>query len=329
MRNWQEFWPSTRKVFGTGKEQCHGKSKNPLALNSAICLWLCCVSTWGSAFGKSGWGCAPCAAGQTLWSGVCCPSAAPACTPWAADLAKVLVWCTPSAGWPELREPQGGRCCVNGVFRHKVLGYIFFHQSLSVVTGQGMTEGRIRLEIRNKFFPVGGVRHWQIAQRSCGCPASGAVSPKTVLCAEEMPFQLLTIIESYKIFHFILPISYLEMLGLESMLLPTDVTVTVPSAVCLEHPCLCLAVWGWASKCCRQMACVPGPLQVQHRVSYMCTFWAKPFFPLWEYSSYYSSYVGECLGCVCSALAVQKSCDLSAWHSSVTSQYTWNNWGID
>lgn len=101
-----------------------------------------------------------------------------------------------------------------------------------------LTEGRIRLEIRKNFFPVRGVMHWQIAQRSCGCPASGEESifcccssgsspflQKQYSYAEEMPSQLLTIIKSYEFFYFIFPNSHLEMLGLEGMLLPTYVTL--------------------------------------------------------------------------------------------------------
>lgn len=76
--------------------------------------------------------------GRWLWSGVCCPSAAPACTSWAAGLSKVLVWCPQSTEWPVLREPQGGRSCINGVYRHKVLGYIFFSPE-PVMKGQWMT----------------------------------------------------------------------------------------------------------------------------------------------------------------------------------------------
>lgn len=90
-----------------------------------------------------------------------------------------------------------------------------------------LTEGRIRLEIRKKFFPVGGVRYWQVAQRSCGCLASGS-SPflqKQYFCEAKMLFQLLTIIKSHKFFYFIFPVPYLEMLGLKDMLLPTDVTL--------------------------------------------------------------------------------------------------------
>lgn len=110
--------------------------------------------------------------------------------------------------------------------------------------------------------------------------------------------------------------------------------VTVPPAVCHEHQCHRLAAWGWANKCCRHMACVPGLLHVQHWVSFMCRFWAKPFFSHWDNTSYYSAYVGECLRYVCSALA----CSKEPWllqHGTAqlphTSQFfsVWKNWGID